>query len=104
MDEILYHKINPGMLNVRFDEAMEEMLSEWSRRQSLTKTHIVRQALQEYFNRQQTSQSAFDLGKDLFGVEAGGSGSDSVKYKQKLKDKLHGKYPRRCRTNHCPVK
>ncbi len=81
------------MLNVRIDKEMEKSLSELSRSHSISKSEIVKKALQDYLNKQQTTQSAYDLGKDLFGVASGGSPQGSKQYKQNLKEKLHGKYP-----------
>jgi predicted DNA-binding protein len=81
------------MLNVRIDAELEERLSELSRNQSITKTEIVKEALQEYLNKQKPTESAYALGKDFFGGVSGGSPKGSKQYKKYLKDKLHGKYP-----------
>ncbi|MCU0388978.1 MAG: ribbon-helix-helix domain-containing protein [Chitinophagaceae bacterium] len=79
------------MLNVRLDEEMEARLSKLSIEKSVTKSEIVKSALADYLDKQQHTRSAYDLGKDLFGVASGGSKEDSSNYKQKLKAKLHAK-------------
>jgi predicted DNA-binding protein len=81
------------MLNVRLDEEMEARLSRLSKEKSITKSEIVKSALADYLNKQQNTRSAYDLGKDLFGVASGGSKDGSSNYKQKLKAKLNGKNP-----------
>ena len=80
------------MLTVRIDAEMEERLNELSRNQSISKTEIVKKALLDFLNKQQNIQSAYALGKDLFGVASGGSPQGSKEFKQMLKTKLHGKH------------
>lgn len=79
------------MLNVRLDKDMEEQLNAMSREKSMSKSAIVKEALSAYLSKEQKNQSAYELGKDLFGVGEGGSINTSTKFKQKLKEKLHGK-------------
>ncbi len=81
------------MLNVRLDKDMEEQLKEMSREKSMSKSAIVKGALSAYLSKEQKNQSAYELGKDLFGVGEGGSTTTSTQFKQKLKEKLHGKHP-----------
>jgi predicted DNA-binding protein len=81
------------MLNVRLDEETEARLKKLSVEHSVTKSEIVKIALTDYLDKQQATQSAYALGKDLFGVASGGSNDDSANYKPKLKKKLHGKNP-----------
>jgi predicted transcriptional regulator len=81
------------MLNVRLDEETEARLKKLSVERSVTKSEIVVKALTDYLDKQQAAQSAYALGKDLFGVASGGSMHDSENYKQALKKKLHGKNP-----------
>lgn len=80
------------MLTVRLDEEMEARLNELSCRQMLIKSEIVKNAIQDYLHKQQTQSSAYDLGKDLFGIADGGTASDSASFKQQLKEKLRGKH------------
>ncbi|WP_114750141.1 ribbon-helix-helix protein, CopG family [Pleomorphovibrio marinus] len=81
------------MLNVRLDKEMEKRLKEISRVKSMTKSDIVKEALAEYLTKEQLTQSAYELGKDLFGAEEGGLKKASSQFKQMLKERLYGKHP-----------
>jgi predicted transcriptional regulator len=69
------------MLSARLDEETEVRLKRLSVKQSVTKTEIVKKALTDYLDKQQAAQSAYALGKDLFGVTTSCSMQDSANYK-----------------------
>lgn len=79
------------MLNVRIDKELEEKLEFESKKQGLSKSRIVKDALAMYLEKHATTLSPYELGKDLFGV--GESDIDlSNNYKEKLKQKLNAKH------------
>ena len=82
------------MLAVRLNEALEQELTSFSKRHVKTKTDVVKEALELYFKtqREQNRQSAYELGKDFFGVYDSGFEDLSTSYKKRLKEKLSEKY------------
>jgi len=82
------------MLAVRLNDALEQELTSFSKRHVKTKTDVVKEALELYFKtqREQNRQSAYELGKDFFGVYDSGSEDLSTSYKKRLKEKLSEKY------------
>lgn len=80
------------MLNVRLSREEENKLSDYSTEHNMSKTDIVKEALEMYFTTKTTNQSAFELGKDLFGLEGSGQEHASVSYKESLKKGLDEKH------------
>jgi hypothetical protein len=81
------------MLNIRLDEEMERKLDLIRKKKGVSKTTLVKEALDQYIQGEIQLLSAYELGKDLFGTEEGGSPDGSVNYKKEIKSKLHGKFP-----------
>ena len=82
------------MLAVRLNESLEQELTSFSKKHTKTKTDVVKEALELYFKtqREKNRQSAYELGKDFFGVHDSGSEDLSSTYKKRLKEKLSEKY------------
>ena len=80
------------MLNIRLDEELERKLELLRKKKGISKTDLVKEALNQYINEETSQLSAFELGKDLFDAEEGGSPEGSKNYKDQLKEKLHGKF------------
>jgi predicted DNA-binding protein len=80
------------MLNIRLDEEMERKLDLIRLKKGVSKTTLVKEALDQYIQGEIQLLSAYELGKDLFDAEEGGSPEGSKNYKKDLKAKLHGKF------------
>jgi len=82
------------MLAVRLNDTLEQELTSFTKLHIKTKTDVVKEALELYFKtqREKKRQSAYELGKEFFGVHDSGSHNLSTTYKQKLKEKLSEKY------------
>lgn len=80
------------MLNIRLDEELERKLELIRRKKGLSKSALVKEALNQYIQDETSQLSAYELGKDLFDTQAGGNPDGSVDYKKELKAKLHGKF------------
>lgn len=80
------------MLNIRLDEELERKLELLRKKKGISKTDLVKEALNQYIDEETSQLSAFELGKDLFDAEEGGSPEGSKNYKDQLKEKLHGKF------------
>jgi predicted DNA-binding protein len=79
------------MLNVRIDKELKDKLDFISKREGVSKSKIVKEALTKHLQSLEPALSSFELGKDLFGV-ADGDENLSVEYKDRLKAKLHAKH------------
>lgn len=79
------------MLNVRLDKELEEKLEFLSKKEGLSKSKIVKDALTAYLDKSKSSFSAFELGKDLFGIAEGEENLSST-FKEKIKEKLNAKF------------
>lgn len=80
------------MLNIRLDEELERKLELLRKKKGISKTALVKEALNQYIDEETTQLSAYELGKDLFDSEEGGSPEGSKNYKDQLKEKHHGKF------------
>jgi predicted DNA-binding protein len=79
------------MLNVRLDKELEEKLEFLSKKEGVSKSKIVKDALIAYLDKGKSSHSAFELGKDLFGIAEGEENLSST-FKEKIKEKLNAKF------------
>ncbi|WP_420582252.1 hypothetical protein [Reichenbachiella sp.] len=80
------------MLNVRLDKDTEKTLKDYSELNNMSKTDVVKEALAQYFSKEQMAKQPFDLGEDLFGTGESGETDRSSTYKSKLREKLHEKH------------
>jgi len=80
------------MLNVRLNEELEKKLKQYSLDEDISKSSIVKEALEQYFSKKEASKSPFSLGSDLFGLEGSGNRNASKSYKKSIKQKLNEKY------------
>lgn len=81
------------MLTVRLSDELEHRLDTFARDEHQPKSQVVKDALLFYFENKEEAkkQTAYTLGKELFGKYGSGDGSLSATYKEKLKEKLHAK-------------
>ncbi len=60
------------------------------------KTHLKNKchpgSFKNLFTQEETEKDSYELGEEYFGKYGSGDGSLSTTYKNKLKEKLHGKY------------
>lgn len=80
------------MLNIRLHEELERKLELIRRKKGLSKSALVKEALNQRIQDETSQLSAYELGKDLFETQMGGNPNGSVDYKKELKSKLHGKF------------
>jgi len=81
------------MIAVRLPEGLEKKLNSVAKNTQRTKTDIVKEALQLYFEARakEDEKTPYELGESLFGRFGSGEGDLSVTYKQRLKEKLNAK-------------
>lgn len=80
------------MASIRLSPELEEKLKTLSEVTGITKTDIIKQALEAYFLEFEKQISPYELGKDLFGKHGSGHTDFSKTYKKLLKDKLREKH------------
>ncbi len=78
------------MITLRLDPILEQQVNTLAKNLGLTKSELIRKSLVEYIGKQER-QSAWELGRDLFGKYASGQKNLSVDRKKILKDKLLAK-------------
>ncbi len=81
------------MFSIRLPKELEKKVEELSEKEQVTKSEIVREALQEYIDKREKTEHPYLLGEDLFGKYGSDSGSRSVEYKEIVRDKIHAKNP-----------
>jgi len=79
------------MIAVRLPDKMEKKLNTYAEALNKTKTDVVREALTLYFQKNDESKTAYEVGESLFGKYSSGQDDLSRTYKQKLKDKIRAK-------------
>ncbi len=79
------------MVAVRLEDQIENRLDYFAKRQSMTKSAVIKEALMQYFDSLEQQKSPYELGKKLFGQVGSGDGTLSKTYKSKLKDKIRAK-------------
>jgi hypothetical protein len=80
------------MVSLRLPIKIEKQLNEISENEHLSKSAIIKDALNMFFNDYYQKTTPYDLGKDLFGKYGSKKGNLSVDYKKLIKGKLHEKF------------
>jgi predicted transcriptional regulator len=79
------------MLALRLPSITEDRLEEICRSENKTKSELLRDAIELYFEAYRKKTSAYELGKEFFGKYGSGVKDNSVNYKRKLKEKWNAK-------------
>jgi len=82
------------MLSIRLSSDIETKLEQISKTENMSKSEIIKSALDLYFKKYHELTSPYELGKDLFGKAGGGQSNSSKEYKTILKGKLRAKHSR----------
>lgn len=72
------------MLTVRLSKEMELQISKLTEKKNITKSELVKEALQMYIAKNEKDDSPYTLGKELFGNFGSGNGNLSIGYKYKV--------------------
>lgn len=79
------------MISIRLSKEMEEKIEILSKKESITKSDIVKEALERYFTEQEKKMKPYELGENFFGRHGSGKGDLSLTYKGKVRDKINEK-------------
>jgi len=80
------------MTAVRLPVELEQKLDSLSKQQHKSKTEIIKEALEIFFNTEKDDKDSYELGLNYFGKFGSGDGTLSVNYKRKIKEKINAKY------------
>jgi predicted DNA-binding protein len=79
------------MTSIRLSKELEEKINSLAERENITKSEIIKKALDKYFESYEQKVSPFELGKEFFGEYGSGNGDLSASYKKKVRTKIHDK-------------
>ena len=79
------------MFSIRLPDDLKSRLEALAEKRKVTKSDIVKEAIQEYLERQEDKTDPYRLGEDLFGKHGSGAGNLSQEYKYKVREKIHEK-------------
>lgn len=82
------------MISLRLPKDLEDKLDSLSKKEKVTKSDVIREAITKYVADYDKMEQPFELGKDLFGRFGSGDGKLSAEYKKKVREKIHEKMSR----------
>lgn len=81
-------------VSIRLGAELEERLTKASRKLRLNKTEVIKRSVEAYLAQIEPGGTPYELGKDLFGADAGQETSLSSGVKRRVKSRLRGKHHR----------
>lgn len=82
------------MRAIRLPFEFEKKIDQIAEKEYITKTEVIKKALEEYFEGYFSKTSVYELGEDLFGKYGSGVGSLSKDYRKKVREKINEKHSR----------
>ncbi|SDC82069.1 MULTISPECIES: CopG family ribbon-helix-helix protein [unclassified Candidatus Frackibacter] len=79
------------MISVRLSKELEEKINLLSQQKDLTKSDIVKEALEMYIEKEEEQKKPYELGEEFFGKYGSGQGDLSTQYKKKVSEKINEK-------------
>ncbi len=79
------------IISVRISKELEEKIELLSKQENITKSDIIKEALNKYFIEHEKQQNPYKLGEELFGKQGSGKGDLSESYKKKVREKINEK-------------
>lgn len=80
------------MTTVRLDSDLESRLDEFARMENVSKTDIIKSALEEFLDSRLPDTTPYGAGAELFGKYGSGISDNSENYKSRIKGKLNEKH------------
>jgi hypothetical protein len=74
---------------IRFPALLGARLRAFAGQRKITKSAVVKTAIEHYLAREEAAGDAFSAGCDLFGKYGSGDGDRSATYKARIRGKLH---------------
>lgn len=82
------------MISLRLPKELEDKLEYLSAEENMTKSDVIREAIEKYLIEYDRSRHPYALGEDLFGKYGSGDGKRSADYRRKVREKIHEKMSR----------
>lgn len=79
------------MTTVRLPAEIEHKLEIYARKKHISKTALIKEALEQFFTQNENDKDSYELGKNYFGKYGSGDGSLSTTYKKRIKRKISAK-------------
>jgi predicted DNA-binding protein len=79
------------MISARLPDELEQLLASASRAKHMSKSDMVKEALEQYLGQVIEYKDSFSIGEEYFGQYSSGDGYLSQNYKEKLRDKINAK-------------
>jgi len=79
------------MTTVRLPVEYEQKLEALAELKNITKSDLIKEALDLLFSREEAQKDSWSLGEGCFGRYGSGDGTLSVTYKQRLREKIGAK-------------
>jgi predicted DNA-binding protein len=79
------------MISVRLSKELEDKIELLSKQENLTKSDIIKEALNKYIIDHEKKRNPYELGRELFGKNGSGKGKLSESYKKKVREKINEK-------------
>jgi hypothetical protein len=79
------------MTTARLPDDLEQLLTAASNMQHKPKTYFVKEALAQYFYKEENEQTSWEVGEPYFGQYGSGDGTLSVTYKDQIKEKIRAR-------------
>lgn len=79
------------MISLRLSKELEDKLEILSSKEKITKSEVIREAIEQYIVSYEKSKHPFELGEDLFGRYGSDNGKLSKEYKKLVREKIHEK-------------
>ncbi len=83
------------MISLRITPKLENQLSFFAKSQDKTRSEVIIQSISEYLQKHSTENTAFELGKDLFGKHSSKKTDISKNRKKYLKEKILNKHAKK---------
>ena len=82
------------MTTIRLPEETEQELERLARQKNVSRSHIIKEALAAYMEKENKYNTPFETGSRLFGRYASGETTRSQTYKTRIREKLREKHTR----------
>lgn len=83
------------MRSIRLSEELEHELANLAEYKNVSRSEIIKEALEQYMSRENIKHKPYDLGADVFGKYGSTDTETSTTYKSKIREKLKNKHQNR---------
>ncbi|GHV90155.1 hypothetical protein AGMMS50268_06580 [Spirochaetia bacterium] len=80
------------MISARLPDELEQLLGSASRAKHMSKSDMVKEALEQYLGQDVEYQDSFNIGEEFFGQYGSGDGYLSQNYRETLRDKISARH------------